>query len=90
MNKIKIYEFEVSNATMCPCSEDYNKTWFNRELDKLSSTYDIEHTINDFLETNNYILVDLKVNNVDVLYHNNARGNTIKLVYTIIYKESEK
>ena len=90
MNKIKVYEFEVSNASSSPCSEDYKEIWFGKELDKLSSTYEIEHTINDFLETNNYILVDLKVNNVDINYHNNARGNTIKLVYTIIYKEREK
>lgn len=90
MNKIKVFEFEVSNAAASPCSGDYKETWFNVALDDLCTTYDIEHTINDFLETNNYILVDLKVNNVDVHYNNNARGNEIKLVYTIIYKESEK
>lgn len=90
MNKIKVFEFEVSNAAASPCSGDYKENWFNKEIDKLSSPYEIEHTINDFLETNNYTLVDLKVNNVDVHYHNNARGNTINLVYTIIYKESEK
>lgn len=90
MLKIKIFEFLVSNATSSPCSGDEKERWYQQKIyDVCSPTY-IERTLNDFLEANKCILVDLKVNNVDVYYNNNARGNEIKLVYTMIYKESKE
>ena len=90
MLKIKIFEFLVSNATSSPCIGDEKERWYQEKIHYVCSPIYIERTLNDFLEANKYILVDLKVNNVDVHYHNNARGNDIKLVYTMIYKESEE
>lgn len=90
MNKIKVFEFLVSNATSSPCSGDEKEKWYQQKIYDVCSPIYIERILNDFLEDNKYILVDLKVNSVDVHYNNNARGNEIKLVYTMIYKESEE
>ena len=90
MKQVKIFDFIVSNAASSPCSEDVGTNWYIKNKAELSSSKNIEDTINGFLIDNNCTLIDLKVNNVDVYYHNNARGNTIKLVYTLIYKESEE
>lgn len=90
MRQVKIFDFIVSNAAASPCEGDRDTYWYNKKKLELKSSKQIENTINEFLIDNNYTLVDLKVNNVDVMYHNNARGNTIKLVYTLIYEESEE
>lgn len=44
----------------------------------------IEREINEFCEDKN--VIDIKVNTVEAVYHNNGGANGVALVYTIIYK----
>lgn len=66
--------------------EDYKKDWFKERLAELKSEKDIERIINEFLYKEAKKVLEIKVNTVDVEYHNNARGNTVDLVYTILYE----
>lgn len=84
--KVKVFRFRVSNAASSPCSEDYKKDWFKERLAELKSEKDIERIINEFLYKEAKKVLEIKVNTVDVEYHNNARGNTVDLVYTILYE----
>lgn len=81
--KIKVFKFEVSNATSSPCRGDENESWFNVKQSKLVTPERIEKIINDFCSDKS--IINININNVDVQYHNNARGNTIELWYTIMY-----
>lgn len=83
--KVKVFRFEVSNASSKICSGDDSSSWYYKERMKLSNEYSIENAINEFLEDK--ILINIVINTVDVHYHNNGRGNIIHLVYTVIYKE---
>ena len=47
----------------------------------------IETIINDFIKDKK--VIDIKINNIDVHYHNNGYDNRIQLVYTVIYGEKE-
>jgi hypothetical protein len=80
---VKIFKFEVSNASSSPLSDDEGKDWFKKAQGKLVTAEYIEETINSFIKDKS--VQDIKVNNVDEKYHNNARANTVFLVYTIIY-----
>lgn len=84
--KVKIFRFRVSNAASSPRPDDYRESWFKKRLAELESEKDIECIINEFLYKEVKKVLDIKVNTVDVGYHNNARGNTIDLVYTILYE----
>lgn len=80
---VKIFKFEVSNASSSPLSDDERKDWFKKAQKKLVTAEHIEETINSFIKDKS--VQDIKVNNVDEKYHNNGRANTVFLVYTIIY-----
>lgn len=82
--KIKLFRFEVSNASSLALESD----WYKNDKEKIVSEGMIENIVNDFIYDKN--VIDIKVNNADVNYHNNARGNTIHLLYTIMYEEIEK
>lgn len=84
--KVKVFRFRVSNVASSPCDDDYRKAWFKERLAELKSEKDIERIINEFLYKEAKKVLDIKVNTVDVGYHNNARGNTVDLVYTIPYE----
>jgi len=84
--KVKVFRFRVSNAASSPCPDDYRENWFKERLAELKSEKDIECIINKFLYKKGKKVLDIKVNMIDVEYHNNARGNTIDLVYTILYE----
>lgn len=92
MMKVKLFRFEVSNASSKLLESDSEKIWGNRwvkeEQEKIVTEEMIEDIINDFIYDKN--VFDIKINNVDVKYHNNARGNTIHLLYTIIYEEKNE
>lgn len=82
--KVKVFEFEVCNAASKLCSEDEGTKWAENEKRKLFTPAMVSDVINDFI--NDKDVFDIKVNNVDVYYHNNCRGNTIHLFYTILYR----
>lgn len=83
--KIKVFNFEVSNCAHGADKEREHEVWYKTNKPKLVSYEDIETILNNFLKGK--VLVDVKVNTVDVKYHNNALSNTIILVYTVIYLE---
>lgn len=83
--KIRVFKFEVSNASRCALSSDVGDSWYREYRNRLYSPQEIEEEINEFCS--NVDVVDVKVNEVDCDYHNNGRGNTIELWYTIVYKE---
>ena len=83
---IKTFEFEVSNATRHYLDGDVNTAWFQADASKLVDTEDIDHYINTWIEENHPVIEDIKIVPVDIYYHNNCRGNTIHLFYTIMYR----
>lgn len=83
---VKIFEFEISNASSAPINGDMNEPWYVREKRKIVSTDEIEETINNFIDCATKRVIDIKVNIYEVRYHNNGRGNTNHIVYTIIYE----
>lgn len=85
MTKVKVFRFEVSNPSSCIFDKEKNESWVEVQKKKIDDEAKIEFIINNFLEDKT--LKDIRVNTVDVNYHNNARGNTIHLIYTIIYSE---
>lgn len=84
--RVKVFRFRVSNAASSPCgSSDKKELWFRERMSELISPEQIEDTVNSFLDAVNRV-VGIEVNTVDVNYHNNARGNTVDLIYTIMYE----
>jgi len=83
MSKIKVFEFEVCNSATWD-TKGLSQEWLKRCQERLFNMSDIENTINDFLKDKK--LIDIKINNVDVNYHNNGRTNTINLIYTILFE----
>jgi hypothetical protein len=82
--KIKVFKFEVSNASSKAFSDDKQKDWYYTQQARLKTPNEIEDIINEFCKDKD--VVDIKIQTVDVEYHNNGRGNTIELWYTIMYK----
>ena len=82
--KIKVFKFRVNNASSHPCSDDLQKEWYQKGIKEIASEKMIEKTVNDFIEDKN--VISITVTSVDAHYHNNARGNTIDLIYTIMYQ----
>ena len=83
--KIKVFKFRVSNAASEPFSEDIGKDWYAKRKGELVSETEIASKVNRFIQGKR--VINILVNNVDVHYHNNGRGNTVDLVYTIMYEE---
>ena len=85
MQRVKTFEFEVSNTSSAPCSSDIGTQWYQIEQRKLRLAEDIDDAINNFLKDKS--MISMHVSAVDVHYHNNARGNTIRLYYTIVFEK---
>lgn len=83
--KVKVLKFQVSNASSHLLTGDEKERWAHYESDALETPSKIDKVLNDFCCDKN--IIDIKVNTVDVHYHNNARGNTIELWYTILYED---
>lgn len=83
---IKTFEFEVSNTASFILRDDEYTEWYKEDITKLKYPEDIDDCINAWIKEKNPIIEDIKIVPVDVHYHNNARGNTIHLFYTIIYR----
>lgn len=82
---IKVFEFEVCNASSVALNEDKGTQGYRRLQGLLKSPSDIEDDINEFLLGKR--LISLHTNTVDMRYHNNGRSNTVKLVYTLVYED---
>lgn len=84
--KIQLFRFRVSNAASQAFDSDRSEKWFTNRLRELDDEEYIEDTVNDFIK--NKKNVQIIVTPVDVHYHNNGRGNTIDLVYTIMFDDT--
>lgn len=84
MIKVEVVKFQVSNATSGYLNGDEKEKWYQEKLLDLHDSEDITESLNYFIEDKD--VIDIKVNTVDIKYHNNGRGNTIELWYTIIYR----
>ena len=82
--KIKVFRFRVNNASSNSYPDDLQKEWYQKGIKEIASEEMIEKTVNNFIEDKN--VVSITVTSVDAHYHNNARGNTIDLIYTIMYQ----
>ena len=84
---IKVFEFEVCNASTVAINDDKGTEGYRRLQERLKTPSDIEGIINEFLLGRR--LISLHTNTVDMHYHNNGRSNTSKLVYTLVYEDLE-
>lgn len=82
--KVKIFRFNVSNATSYCFDDDKKDKWYQEGQDRLVSEEKIEEILNDFIKDKSN--VSITVTPIDVHYHNNARGNDIDLIYTVMYE----
>ena len=87
--RVKVFKFEVSNSASAPMQSDLRESWYYDSKADLYSPSDVENAINTWIRTEDALVIDIDVKNVDVKYHNNARGNTIQLWYTITYYKEE-
>lgn len=83
MKKVKLFRFEVSNWSSRPIGKDSVTISYKQSQAELVSEEDIELIINEFIFDKNVLSID--VNTIDVSKHNNGRGNTVHLIYTILY-----
>lgn len=84
MKMVKIFEFEVSNASRALLAKDASEQWAIDAKGRLVTPSQMESIINGFAK--NYNVIDIVVSTIDAKYHNNGRGNTIFLIYTIVYE----
>lgn len=81
--KIKTFTFEDSSIFKHNKDLGVESRRHNGEFYYIKDIAKIDYTINEFINSNNIEVVDIKVNNI-------VKGNnppTSILVYTIIYKE---
>lgn len=83
--KVKIFEFELSNYALDASNSDMKLASFRDAETRLVSTDAMEDMINYFLRDK--VLVDINVVPATVRTHNNGRNNTVKLIYTVVYKD---
>lgn len=86
MVQIKVFEFEISNASSAPTRDDLSMSWYREAQKKIVSPEQIEEEINHFIDIYGAEVIDIKTNVCEVCRHNNGRGNTNKIIYTIIYR----
>ena len=84
MVNVKVFKFEVSNETSSPRDGDEQSASFREAACRIASQERISNVLNAFLR--DVKLISMHINTIDVKYHNNARGNTIWLVYNIVYE----
>lgn len=85
---IKTFRFRVSNWTSVAWDKDEQSPHFAKGQKELVTEEEITKQINKYINTSipDRKVIDIKITPVDVNYHNNARGNTIDLIYTIMYE----
>ena len=84
MTKAKIFRFIVSNWSSHAFEDDKKKSSYRAAQDELDTPEDIEATINHFAAC--HLVKDVKISSVESHHHNNGRGNTVELYYTVLYE----
>lgn len=85
MKQIKVFKFRVSNASSSVFEDDKKQSWYIKKQNELDNQNTIEDVVNNFCKNHN--VIDITTSTIDVNYHNNGRGNTVDLIYTIIYED---
>jgi hypothetical protein len=88
MDKVKVFRFRVSNWTTLSFDEDKKKLAHTEAQKELVSEDQIVEIINNFIADKQ--VKDIIITTIDVHYHNNGRSNTIDLMYTILYRETNQ
>lgn len=83
MAKIKVFKFEVSNWSSAAFTDQIGTQKHKNAQARLATEEKIESTIDDYIADKE--VISINANTVDLHYHNNGRGNTIQLIYTILY-----
>lgn len=89
MKQVHVLKFTVSNAASNVFSEDVNTAWYQKCIRDLKSPEDIEHELNLFLrDIPSDKIYSITPTVVTEHRHNNGRGDTNILYYTIVYEKS--
>ena len=83
MKKVKLFKFEVSNWSSRPIGKDSVTIAYEQSQAELVSEEDIEFVINAFISDKKVAAIDVRT--IEINKHNNGRGNTVHLLYTILY-----
>ena len=83
MKKIKIFRFEVSNWSSEAFEDDLRKPAYLNSQKTIVTEEQMEAIINDFIKDK--VVVSISTDTIRVQNHNNGRGNTVHLVYSILY-----
>lgn len=86
MKKVKVFKFEVTNFTYTADENEMKQEACKRAKNRLSSTEQIEQTINEWLTKSGYELCDLKVNTVVPQRGEINWSDTVELWYTVVYQ----
>lgn len=91
MKQVHVLKFTVSNAASNVFSEDFNTAWYQKCIRDLKSPEDIEHELNSFLQN----IPSDKIYSITPAVvtehrHNNGRGDTNVLYYTIVYEKHQR
>lgn len=86
MKRIAVFKYAVSNWAKGAKDNDRGTRSYDRAIAQLCTPDEIEASINTWAEVNGYDICEVKVTPVDVEYHNNGRGNTVELWYTVVYQ----
>lgn len=91
MKQVHVLKFTVSNAASNVFSEDFNTAWYQKCIRDLKSPEDIEHELNSFLQNiPSDKIYSITPTMVTEHRHNNGRGDTNVLYYTIVYEKHQR
>lgn len=88
MRKVKAFKFTVTNWTTAGGTlDEIRSQHFQEAADEVWSPKEVEEAINDWADSNECQILDIKVTTVDVRYRAGSGTNTIVLWYTILYEQ---
>lgn len=87
MRKVKVFKFTVTNWTTAGGTlDEIRSQYFQEAASEVWSPKEVEKAINDWADSNEYQILDIKVTTVDVRYCTGSGTNTVVLWYTILYE----
>lgn len=88
MRKVKVFKFAVTNWTTASGTlDEIRSQYFQEAASEVWSPKEVEKAINDWADSNEYQILDIKVTTVDVRYRTGSGTNTVVLWYTILYEQ---
>ena len=92
MLRTKTFQFLVSNPAGNSHMTNPSTPGFTEDMNEkypLKSEADIDAEVNRWIYENKAEVVSISVNNYTIHRHNNARHDSVVLVYTLLYKVKE-